>query len=283
MSSQSSFPEAPAATNVLEPTFENNLRVMARVVYGLMLRESRTRYGTSDLGYLWAVIDPAVQMGVLWLVYSIMGRLVPLPASMPVFLMTGILPYQFWRNCTIRGGSAAASNLPLLSYPQVKVYDVVIARVLLDIATIVVVTLVFVFTLRFATGQQFSSWVRDPIVLAEAVFTLMFFSFCTAVMSSSFARVWRSWPQVFSYLARPLYFTSGIFFTMESLPTSFRGLALYNPIAHILEWIRTGAIPGFISSAYSPIYVYSWAFCMLFIGLIIDWVLRLTGHSEESH
>jgi capsular polysaccharide transport system permease protein len=283
MSSQSSFPEAPAATSVLEPTFENNLRVMIRVVYGLMLREARTRYGTSDLGYLWAVIDPAIQMAVFWLVYTILGRIVPVPTSMPVFLVTGILPYFFWRNCTIRGGSAAAANLPLLTYPQVKVFDVVIARVLLDSATIVVVTMIFVLSLRFATGQQFSSWVRDPIILAEAVFTLFFFSLCTAALSSSLARIWHAWPQVFSYLARPLYFTSGIFFTLSQLPSNFRGLALYNPLAHMLEWIRTGAIPGFISTLYSPLYIYSWAFIMLFIALVIDWVLRIIGHAEEAH
>jgi capsular polysaccharide transport system permease protein len=283
MSSQSSFPEAPAATNMLEPTLENNLRVMRQVVFGLMLRESRTRYGTSDLGYLWAVIDPAVQMGVLWLIYSLIGRAVPLPASMPVFLMTGILPYLFWRNCTTRGASAASANLPLLTYPQVKVFDVVIARVLLDAATIVAVTLIFIFVLRFATAQQFSSWVRDPIILTQAVFTLFFFSFCTATLSSSLARMWRAWPQVFGYLSRPLYFTSGIFFTFESLPSSIKGLATYNPVAHLLEWIRTGAIPGFVSNAYSPLYVYTWAFIMLFFGLFIDWVLRLIGHSEESH
>ncbi len=283
MSSESSFPEAPGGTNLLAPTFENNFDVMGRVVFGLMLRESRTRYGTSDLGYLWAIIDPAIQMAVLWLVFTMLGRVVPVPTSMPVFLVTGILPYLFWRNCTTRGASAAPANLPLLTYPQVKVFDVVIARVILDAATIVVVTLLFVFVLRFAIGQQFSSWVRDPIILAQAVFSLFFFSFCTAILSSNLARMWRAWPQVFGYLSRPLYFTSGIFFTFESLPSGIKGLAQTNPVAHLLEWIRTGAIPGFISHSYSPLYVYSWAIMMLFIGLVIDWVLRLIGHSEESH
>lgn len=283
MSSQSSFPEAPASTDVLEPTFENNLALMSRVVFGLMLRESRTRYGTSDLGYLWAVIDPAIQMGVFWLLFTMLGRSVPVPTSMPVFLVTGILPYFFWRSCTTRGASAASANLPLLTYPQVKVFDVVIARVLLDAATIVIVTLIFVFFLRFAAAQQFTSWVRDPIILAQAVFTLFVFSFCTAVFSSSLARLWRVWPQVFGYLSRPLYFTSGVFFTLGQLPTTIRGLALYNPLAHLLEWLRTGAIPGFISNYYNPLYVYTWAACLLFLGLLMDWVLRLIGHSEESH
>jgi capsular polysaccharide transport system permease protein len=193
------------------------------------------------------------------------------------------LPYFFWRNCTMRGASAASANLPLLTYPQVKVFDVVISRVLLDAATTIVVTMIFVVALRFATGQPFVSWVRVPIILAGAVVTLFYFSFCTAILSSSLARIWHAWPQVFGYMSRPLYFTSGIFFTLDSLPGNFKGLALYNPIAHILEWIRTGAIPGFISNLYSPLYIYTWATLMLLIGLIIDWVLRMIGHSEEAH
>ena len=283
MSSQSSFPTAPASTPLLEPTFENNLRLMWQVIFGLMLRESRTRYGTSDLGYLWALIDPAVQMIVFWIIFTMMGRGVPVPTSMPEFLITAMLPYFFWRNCTVRGASAASANLPLLTYPQVKVFDVVVARVLLDAATIVVVVIVFVVALKFLLGLPFTGWLRDPIVLAEAVVTLFYFSFCSAILSSSLGRIWSQWPVVFSYASRPLYFTSGIFFTLGELPSSFKALAIYNPIAHILEWIRSGAIPGFISDLYSPLYIYSWATIMLFIGLLIDWVLRVIGHSEESH
>jgi capsular polysaccharide transport system permease protein len=283
MSSESSFPDAPAATRLLEPTFENNLRVMWRVVFGLMLRESRTRYGTSDLGYLWALIDPAIQMAVFWIIFTLLGRAIPVPTSLPVFLITGILPYFFWRNCTGRGASAASANLPLLTYPQVKVFDVVVSRVLLDTATTVVVTAIFVVALRFITGQPFVSWVRVPIVLVGGIVALFYFSFCSAVLSSSLARIWHAWPQVFSYTSRPLYFTSGIFFTLQSLPSNFKALAAYNPIAHILEWIRTGAIPGFISDLYSPLFIYSFATIMLFIGLVIDWVLRMIGHSEEAH
>ena len=283
MSSQSSYPDAPASNQLLEPTLENNLHVMARVVFGLMLRESRTRYGTSDLGYLWALIDPAIQMLMFWAIFTMLGRGVPVPTTMPVFLITGILPYLFWRNCTNRGASAAASNLPLLTYPQVKVFDVVIARILLDAGTVIIVTVIFVVALRFTVGQTFASWVRDPIVLATGVLALMYFSFCSAIFSSSLARIWHAWPQIFGYLSRPLYFTSGIFFTLQSLPSGIKVLAEYNPLAHLLEWIRTGSIPGFVSTSYNPLFVYSFATLMLFIGLVIDWVLRMTGHSEEAH
>ena len=283
MSSDSSFPAAPTApAGPISSSLSNNLAVMGRVVFALMIRESRTRYGKSDLGYLWALIDPAIQLAVFWVIFSLLGRVIPVPATMPVFLMTGILPYFFWRNCIARGGSAAQSNLQLLTYPQVKVFDVVIARVLLDGATFAAVTVIFIVGLRFLFGQPFISWVRDPIVLAGAVLALFYFSTCAAIFSASLGRIWPAWPLIFGYMSRPLYYTSGIFFTLDELPTSIRKYASINPVAHMLEWLRTGAIPGFISTSYSAMYVISFASLLLLIGMVLDWMLRLIGHADEA-
>lgn len=91
------------------------------------------------------------------------------------------------------------------------------------------------------------------------------------------------WPQIFTYMGRPLYFSTGIFFTMQSLPSGFRSLAQYIPTAHLLEWLRTGTIPGFVSTAYNPMYPIEFGAVLLAIGMTIDWVLRLIGHSDESH
>jgi capsular polysaccharide transport system permease protein len=283
MSSEASFPAAPAAAPPVRPTLANNLAVMGRVIFALMIRESRTRYGRSDLGYLWALFDPMIQILVFWLIFTLLQRVVPVPASMPVFLMTGILPYNFWRNCVSRGASAAPSNLQLLTYPQVSVFDVTLARVLLDSATLIVVTIIFIVGLRFTTGELFSHWERVPIIQATGILALFYFTVCSAIFSSNMARIWPVWPQVFGYMGRPMYFATGIFFTLQSLPSGFRSLALYLPTAHLLEWIRTGTIPGFVSTSYNPMYPIEFGAVLLAIGMVIDWVLRLVGHSDESH
>ena len=282
MTSEPIFAAAPAAAPPASPPLGNNLAVAWRVIFALMIRESRTRYGKSDLGYLWAVFDPLIQLGVFWTIFTVLQRVIPVPATLPVFLMTGIMPYFFWRACVNRGASAAASNLQLLTYPQVKVLDIVVARVLLDAASLVVVAVIFVLGLRFFTGEPFTSWVRVPVILATAIMALFYFSFCSAVFSSSLTRIWPLWPQVFAYASRPLYFATGIFFTLQSLPTGFRSLAAIIPMAHVLEWIRTGAIPGFVSTSYSVSYVLWFGAILLFLGMAIEWLLRLVGHSDEA-
>lgn len=283
MSSESIFPAAPAAAAPASPTLGNNLAVMVRVIFALMIRESRTRYGNSDLGYLWAIFDPMIQLAVFWVIFTLLQRVIPVPASLPVFLVTGLLPYNFWRSCVSRGASAASSNLQLLTYPQVTVFDAAVARVLLDSATLVFVTIIFVVGLRFTTGEPFSHWQRVPFLQATAVITLFFFCFCSAIFSANLTRIWPVWPMVFGYMSRPLYFATGIFFTLQSLPTGFRALANYLPMAHMLEWIRTATIPGFVSTSYDPWYPVIFGWVILFLGLLIDWALSLIGHSDESH
>jgi capsular polysaccharide transport system permease protein len=272
------LPLAPAA-----PGLWTNLKVMSRVIYALVLRESRTRYGRSDLGYFWGLFDPMMQLIVMGIIFSALNRKVPFNASMPVFLVTGILPYYFWRGCVSRGASAAASNIPLLTYPQVKVMDVIIARVLLDAATNVVIALIFVVGIHYVTSEPFSSWVHDPLQMILSYVTLFYFALCSAVFSANFARVFPIWPQIFNYLSRPLWFASGIFFTLRELPKTFAKYAIFNPIAHMLEWIRAATIPGFSSDLYNPWFILTFSTIALLIGMTIDAYLRMVGHSDESY
>jgi capsular polysaccharide transport system permease protein len=260
-----------------------SLRVMWNVVYALMLRESRTRYGKSDLGYTWAILNPLIQMLVLWLVYTLLGRHVPLAASMPVFLVTGILPFHLWRDSMMRAAQAVSSNVPLLTYPQVRAADVIIARTLLEIVTALIVALIFVVGLRILYGEPLSSWIDEPAAFMGALFALFYMSLSFAFLSSSLARIFPPWTDIFGYLSRPLWFTSGIFFTLQALPGNVRAYAVYNPVAHMLEWLRSTALPGFESDHYSPLFVLSTATVTLLLGLAIDRLLLILGHSDQSH
>lgn len=282
MSSDPFIPSAPGAVGPSRTGVWPNIKVMWRVIFALMIRDSRTRYGGSDLGYLWAVINPLAQLVVLIIVFTLLGRRVPIPTSLPVFFTVGLLPYQFWHSCVSRGATAATSNIPLLTYPQVKVIDVLISRVLLDAVTLVVTFLIFIFALHYVTGEPFGSWFGDPLQIVFAFSALFYFSLAFAIFSSSLARIFPLWREIFAYMSRPLWFTSGIFFTLQQLPKGFQGVAIFNPIAHVLEWIKSAMIPGFHSYVYSPLYVLGLGTVVLLIGLVIDWFLRLIGHADES-
>jgi len=258
------------------------LVVTRRVIWALIMREARTRYGRSDLGYAWAIIDPLIEFSLLMVLFTAFGRVSPIAVSLPAFLISGLMPFHLFRDCMSRGSTAASANAALLTYPQVKVMDVVAARVLLETATFLVVYVSFVFVIVFAVGDQFSAFVDEPRKMIPAFLGLFYFGFCCAVFSSSMNRLTPIWGSIWGYLSRPLWFLSGVFFTLSHLPNNARRYMTYNPVAHVLEWWRSGTLSAFESTAYSPLFVLGTATVLLFIGLAVDRMLTMVGHSDVS-
>ena len=257
-----------------------SLAVMRRVVMAIMLRESRTRYGASNLGYVWALIDPVIQL-LIWLaVFSALGRTSPIAVPVSVFMLSGIVPFFFWRGAFARSASAVGANIGLISYPQVMPGDVVIARTILEACTTVVVFFVITTFLFIIFEIPMGLYFDDPADLILALGSLFYFALSIGFLSSGLGRVLPVWTNIQGYISRPLYILSGVFFTLEQLPTTVRGFMAYNPVAHQIEWIRSAAFESFDSSSYSVTFIFFSATIALLIGLIIDRILLLTGDEE---
>ena len=78
--------ERPAATGFRVPfsaewfaELRQSLIIMGRVIYALIMREARTRYGSSNFGYAWAIVDPLVTLAVFVGIFSALGRASPIP------------------------------------------------------------------------------------------------------------------------------------------------------------------------------------------------------------
>lgn len=268
-------PEQDSARDFAEP-----FKVMGRVIYALVLREARTRYGNSRLGYVWALVDPIIITVIFVLVFQAMGRQSPIAASMTVFMLTGYTPFFVFRNCVSRAATGATSNSSLLGYAQVTVSDIVLSRVTLEIATAVAVYLALIIGVYFVIGEPFHSWYDDPIGMIGVTLAIIYCCLAGATFSSGLSRVWTLWPNIWTYMSRPLFVLSGVFFTLSALPSNLRRYMAYNPVAHLIEWFRSVSLPGFESDYYSPFFVLSTATIGLIIGLLIDRYLMLTGDDE---
>src|SRR4051812_19330672 len=94
--------------------------VQLQVVHALVMRETRTRFGAQQLGYLWALLEPLLWISTFLIAYSVMHRKVPFGMDALGFLATGVLPYQVFANNVGKIGEAINGNRGLLFYPHVK-------------------------------------------------------------------------------------------------------------------------------------------------------------------
>jgi tetratricopeptide (TPR) repeat protein len=78
-----------------KPGFLTRLNSRARVLHALIVRETRTRFGESRLGYGWALIEPVTHILLLSAVFSLlMHGSPPLGTHFFLFYFTGLVPYS---------------------------------------------------------------------------------------------------------------------------------------------------------------------------------------------
>lgn len=246
-------------------TYRSSWQIQRTVVFALLLRELKTRFGKYRLGYAWALIEPLAHVLALAAIFGfVLKRTLP-GIDFPVFLATGIVPWLSFSNMVTRGMTAVTANRGLFSYRQVKPADAVIARMLLE-GLIHLVTYVALLLLGLWLGYTVT--ITDPLQVFAALGLLFVFSFGVGLFSSVVGTLYEESQKVIPILLRPLYLMSGIFFALEHIPQDYRIYLLWNPVLHALELSRTGFFSSFTTVGGSWLYLSGASVCSLFVGLM---------------
>lgn len=261
--------------------FAAGARVSGRTILALLLRESRSRFGQRSAGYVWALMEPMLLLVILMLVFNALGRPPGAGESMVVFFLTAIIPVRLWRGSITRGGNAIRANRGLMRYPQVNAFEVVTARTMLESLTMCIVTLLFILIMFSFFGLPFTAWIDRPLPLLGAIGTALLLCYGSCFLSSQIGRIFDPWNEITGPLGRLILLTSGLWFTMGSLPPEFLAIVKYNPMVHVVEWTRTAVIRDFRSDLFNPYYPLILGTVFLAVGMFIDWLHRIGGYDLE--
>ena len=245
-----------------------------RVIGALVLREMRTRFGRTSLGYLWAVLAPVFTISILAALYTAIGRVVPVGDSLPLFLATGLLPYRTCVGLTHRMLTAISSNGALFAFPIVKPLDAIFARSLLETATAFCACFIVLAGI-WALG--FGSLPTKPLEVAAAFCAMALLGTGIGTINAIVSRFSPSWDTLFSLFQRPLFFISGIFYLPEAVPQPILGWLLWNPLLHGIEWFRAGYYTDYGLHTLDRGYLLTWGVVTLLIGLAAERALRGKG------
>ena len=245
-------------------SFSKSLTIQSRVIGALFLREVITRYGRHNIGFLWLFAEPMLfTLGVtaLWTATGAgHGSNLPIVA----FAITGYSSVLLWRNMPARTVSAIEPNLSLLYHRNVKIFDIFIARLLLEAAgaTISFVTLATFFTFLGVIKPP-----EDPLKILFAWLLLAWFGSVLAILIGSLSAqseiVEKLWHPL-SYIIFPL---SGAGFLVESLPKMGQQVVLYLPMVHGVEMLREGYFGSTIKAHYDVKYIIIICACMTLLAL----------------
>jgi capsular polysaccharide transport system permease protein len=236
-----------------------------------MLREIHTIHGSSRLGYLWVLINNIVMLTFLWKIREILGFRPPHGMPVPTFLISGYAVWGIVSGITNRSISAVNGNRALLTFPQVTPLDVMLARVGVITATEVLVAAILLsVTVAAGYNQPSPDWGGVMgVILASATLGLGLGTLLGA-LNVLFPVVERLTPIVFRFL----FFVSGVFFSLRSVPYRFRDLLGYNPILQLVEWSRLSLSPHYSAPDIDTNYLIAVCLPLLTLGALLERYMR---------
>ena len=249
--------------NTLKP--RSSLQIQKSVIFALVLREARSRFGTRRFGVVWALIEPMAHLLVLSLLFGLLRGRTVADVEYPVFVLVGLAPFLLYRNTALRLMDSPRENRSLFAYKQIKPLDTFLARVLVEgcISASVYAILVFGFA-----WFGFDMTIKAPIEWVATIVLGLTFSFSLGILLAMIAHAVPSSKSVIRMLFFPLYFMSGVLIPASYLPQAFLPLLLLNPFLHLLELIRSEVLPYYVPvEGVSLLYVVAWTVVLLFVAL----------------
>jgi len=264
--------QASDAPKLTIADIQSALSTQARVIYALILRETKTRYGEHKLGFLWAIIEPLVMVAVFVGIFATIRSGSPGGMPMVPFMLSGIVPFTLFRDTMTQMQGAIAQNRMLFAFPQVTTFDVIFARGLLEVLLLSGVFVMLLFGMNIA---GYDIRVERPLGVLAACALLSLMGMGLGFIFASLSPIIPSMKQISTaLLGRPLFLGSGIFFIAESIPASVREYLLYNPLMHMLELLRSAFFQEFETAYGSWSYATTWSLCTFGFGLLMHQAMR---------
>ena len=243
-----------------------SLKIQTNVVGALIMREIITRYGRNNIGFLWMFLDPLITTTIVvafW--YAVRAHEV---FSLPMvpFMITGYSLMRMWRTTSSRFIGAINANAGLLYHRNVKLFDVYLARYILDVAGMSIAFILLIMLLIYIELMRVPN---DILYMIFAWGLMAWFAFGLGLILANLSERFEMFKKIWGNLGIVMMVGSGVFFFTDHLPYRIREIALWVPMVHGSEMIRHAYFGDLIRTHESPSYLILWNLFLTFFGLLL--------------
>ncbi|MCJ2095876.1 ABC transporter [Methylobacterium sp. J-072] len=235
------------------------------VLHALILRDMRTRFGASIWGYGVVVLWPCVHVFVLIAIYTFQKLAAPLGDSRPLFFATGAVPVLVFQYISREVMKSVIMNRPLTYYPQVKLFDLVFSRILVEIVTGFLALLV-VTSVLVALGTN--PIPANPIAAVSGYVAAIILGIGVGTINVAIIGFFPGWMIGYALFSIIMYISSGVMFLPSFMPDKIYYWMKFNPALQCAEWVRSAYYP-YAGIQVDYLYVIMFGLTAASIGLLL--------------
>jgi capsular polysaccharide transport system permease protein len=233
------------------------------VIFALFVREIRT--GFSDkFGISWSVIQP---VAFIFTLAFLRGRFDGADThGVPTFtfMAIGLLLIQSFLKILGSAAQAVGKNKPLYAFRQVQPISAVIASSLFELL-VKGAAIICIITIMYFMDMELQ--ISDPLLFLSCFFLLWLLGVSIGLLFG-IAELFISELRRFRELiTRPLFFISGVFFSLQDFPNEYWQYLDWNPILHAIELTRFSVYSTYGDAGVNLSYLASVAFTFIVLSL----------------
>ncbi len=240
------------------------LKVWGDVIFAIFLREIKSKF-SDKLGISWAVISPVAFIMILSLMRGMMdgGTTHSIPTFF--FMVYGMVLVQMFLVTVSSVSASINSNKTLFAFRQVQPISSVIAVAgfeLLAKSFVLIVIYIIAYFLKIEIRLDSS------LIALKCFVQVWMIAISVGLMLALGHCFMPELEKVRSLAMRPVFFISGIFFSLQDIPRDYWYLLDWNPLLHAVELTRYAAYASYGNTGVSHGYLNLCTLLLLVTSLI---------------
>lgn len=202
--------------------------------YFLVVRDIKAAYAQTILGFLWAIIQPLVQIVIFTIIFGKVAKLSTEGIPYILFTSVAVIPWNYMSltmalssESLIHGsGMLGKIYFPRLIFPIAPTLSKLVD---FGISIVIIISLLFYYRVS-------PTW--NLLLFPLFIMFMMFIPIGTGLWLSSLAIRFRDVRQAMPFFIRMLMYSAPIVYSASSIPEQYRILYSINPIVGVIEGYR---------------------------------------------
>src|SRR5699024_7229960 len=212
-----------------------------RLIFGLTIYSLKSQYANHYLGLFWNILQPAMQVGLYYVVFGLglrgdRGDVGELPFI--VYLITGLFPWLFISGTINATSNAIQGQLSLVTKMKFPSSTLITMAVVNNLINLIVTSIIVLFV---SIINDYSNPLHYIGVL-YFVFASVALTSAIGLIMSTLVILIRDMRNILQNIIRMFFFVTPIFWSLNEASTLMHTISAFNPFAYLVMNYRAALV-----------------------------------------